>query len=381
MKNKPEPHISFLFKVLFFIFPIKKDLILLWSRKASKPNLIYLHQYLGKNHPKKYDLIWVIEKNQVSIESPLPKKSVVTGTLRFYYYLIRAKCILITHHNIRIPSLVNPKSIFINLWHGSPIKKVGNDVIDPELVSRMGGDLTNIARWDYVISASEETRFPFESAFNIKKEQILPYGLPRTDIIYQAKACLETSISIKQKIMKTLNLSKNKKMTLYLPTFRDTVIIHEVLSITRFLYDWKRTKNNEILIVKFHPEVKKQYTDLIDLHSENIIILSDPFYIDLQELLIAGDQLISDYSSVVFDFSILEKPVFLYTYDLEIYKKNMRGFYYDFEKLMSGYAICSTTTDLFEKLQTPECYCNKGFYKEFNSENASKTLCTFLSTI
>ena len=205
-------------------------------------------------------------------------------------------------------------------------KKCEGDVeelLDKEYIKYAKIDSKNT---NLFLSDSEYQSQMFRRAFWYQGE-ILVCGLPRNDIFYNE----EKKKEIKEKCYKHFNIQKNELVILYAPTFRnefdkkDFAIDYPRLTKT---LEKKYNKNVKIL-VKLHPNIAYKSNEL-DINYENVIDASN--YKDMQELLVFSDLLISDYSSVVFDFSLMSKPSFIFATDLEDYKKE-RGHYVALEDL------------------------------------------------
>ncbi|WP_291492948.1 CDP-glycerol glycerophosphotransferase family protein [Desulfurella sp.] len=261
-----------------------------------------------------------------------------------FFKAIKAKFFITTHNFQDVYYVKNKKTLVINLWHGTPLKKMGFDAfIDAKkfyLKKKLG--LFEHKHIDYLCVASSHTIDAFKSSFGIPAKKILPTGQPRNDLLFIAKQNPLFALSIKESVKKKLEISA-KKIALYAPTFRDKHtcrinLIKELQSVFD-LYEIK-------LIVKLHPLDK------------DATYFKQPD-IDIQELLIASDILISDYSSVFFDYSILERPIILLMYDIEEYKTIRNGFYLDIESLpfykcYNLDEVKSSLTNIFESYNKSE---------------------------
>ena len=204
------------------------------------------------------------------------------------------------------------------------------------------------------MSASDTSAEKLKNAF--KNKNIINAGYPRDDIFFN-----ENRQYVNYK--KILNLGKYKKIFLYLPTYRDGVESSKPFS-DNFL-----NKLNEFLVAQKAVLLVKKHRDEnnIEIRNDlsNIIDISGKIE-DIQDLLIDVDVLISDYSSVVFEFVLTNRPVVLYPYDLRHYLENCRELYYDYYSDMAG-PFAENETDLLILLRDFTFFYNgekKGFRKE-----------------
>lgn len=210
---------------------------------------------------------------------------------------------------------------YIQTWHGSlGIKKIGMDsnwtTAAPEWVPYGKADAKMI---DYITSNSNFESDVYKRNF-WGNGKILKYGHPRNDIFFT-----DTN-KIRTKVLEKLGIDKNKKICLYVPSYRDDGRIYcfgleyNELQKTlneKFGTDW-------LILVRMHPNFRK-YQEYLIPQKENIINVSE--YPDIQELLVTADIAITDYSSCIFDFMLSRKPAFIYASDMEEFD-NSRGFYY-----------------------------------------------------
>lgn len=213
--------------------------------------------------------------------------------------------------------------IFIQTWHGAlGIKKLDADVIaftsedNQDWVKRA---IYDSSTWDYLLTNSsfENKIFPHALWFN---NELKEFGHPRNDIFF------ENSNIYNEKIKKYYGIPQEKKIVLYVPSFRDNGNIscykpdynNLLKSLTeKFDGEW-------ICITRLHPRTKK-FDEKIIPKNKNII--DGTFYPDIQELLVSADVVITDYSSCIFDFMLSRKPAFIFAPDIENFDQE-RGFYY-----------------------------------------------------
>lgn len=324
-------------KNVFSKLPIKRNTVLyesfLGRNYSDSPKAIF--KYLLDNEPNKWNHVWILNDKELVKDEPEFNHNNVKIIKRFgwkyFYYVTVSKYFVL---NMRQPKWLIKKSeqIILSTWHGTPLKKL---VFDMENVTSANKnykrDFYNQSRnWDYLIAANEYSERIFESAFMYPKENILTYGYPRNDIL--SNHTLEYKESIKEK----LGIPQGKKVILYAPTWRDDDF-HAVgqykFSLQLDLERLQREFGDEyVIVLRMHYLV----SDNINLSAYEGFVFDYSKYNDINDLYIASDILITDYSSVFFDFAILRKPIVFYMYDLEKYQNVLRGFYIDVNKELPG---------------------------------------------
>ena len=289
-----------------------------------------LYDFLS--HDKFHNTMWILHHK--GLQKGFYKKS-FNGLIKIF----SSKYIFTTDNSfIRIKS---KKQIYINLWHGMPLKKMSymeNNFNEKDISY-------NINNTDIMISTSVLTKSLLSSCFNIKANKIYITGQPRNDYLFikrnKSKNNLEKVLNMK--------INKEKKIIFYLPTFREgyqnrsegkkienfNIFRFESFNIHEFI---KFLEVNEILfIMKLHPFEEKYYKNILkDYKTENLKIIQQEKltenYLDLYEILGYSDLLVTDYSSVYFDYLLIDKPVIFVPTDIEEYSQK-RGFLlepYDF---------------------------------------------------
>jgi len=190
------------------------------------------------------------------------------------------------------------------------------------------------------VSSQEVSKY-YAEAFNMSEENIRPIGIPRIDLFFNEKLKQEAI----NRVYKAYPMLNGKKLVLYAPTFRGANQANMHMNIP-FDLDQVLTclDENTVFGLKMHPFIK----DLPDLSGyENVIDLS--LYPEINDILLVTDQLITDYSSIVFEYSLLERPMIFYAHDRSTYIKE-RDFYYEYESLVPG-PIVENTDELIDALQ------------------------------
>ncbi len=358
------------YRVMCFLFPVKKNRVVfdssLGKSYAGNPRHIY-ECLVANGFDMKWDCIWFYEKEKYSI--PGMSRQVRYGRLRYLYYMATAK---IWVFDSRQPEfLIRRKGTFyIQTWHGTPLKKLALDMEDVFMVGESDIDTykelfaKNVHTWDYLISQNPFSSSTFRRAFDFRKE-MLEIGYPRNDILFR-----ENTPDGIRRYRKELGLPRNKKVILYAPTFRDDEYSEDdrYKFQPQISFDKMREELGDeyVVIVKYHYLIM----DSVDWSPyEGFIYHFDQSH-DIAELFLVSDMLITDYSSVMFDYSILNRPMFFFAYDFYKYKNELRGFYFSYRGEMPG-PISATTEELIEDIKNydPKEYEEKylHFHEKYNS--------------
>jgi CDP-glycerol glycerophosphotransferase (TagB/SpsB family) len=337
----------------------------LGKQYSCSPRAIY--EYLLENKPD-YQMYWSIDSKFESAFQDKNLKTVTRFSIKWLILMARARYWV---SNSRLPLWIpKPKHTeYIQTWHGTPLKRLAADM---EEVHMPGTDtesykknfLAESARWDYLISPNSYSSHIFRRAFDFNKEMI-ESGYPRNDILYNNNN-EEKIQSIKNKV----NLPFDKKVILYAPTWRDN----------EFHEKGKYKFNLRLDLDKMKAELGEEYIVLLRMHyliAENLDLtqykdfaFDMSHYEDIRDLYLISDMLITDYSSVFFDFANLKRPMIFFVYDLESYRDNLRGFYFEFEKEAPG-PLVKTTDEVIDvirefSLGTTSISKNYGdFYDQF----------------
>lgn len=271
------------------------------------------------------------------------------------YHINTSKLVILDYNNFVISNLKREEVKVLQIWHASgAIKKFGNDI---------GRDY-RIKNYDYLITTSSVWKSIYKNAFGVKEENIIVTGIPRNDNLYSKKKINKFKQDMQSKFPKI----KDKKVVLYCPTFRgDGVKQKEYLDIDLNLLE-KKLGDNYVIIYKLHPCLEEK--TIVD--NNNIINAN---FESLTKLFSITDYLITDYSSILFDFSILERPIISFVPDIEKYKEE-RGMYFDYKKEIPS-KVCLTEEEVARaitenKFDIEKIKKFKNKYFEFNDNKSKK---------
>jgi CDP-glycerol glycerophosphotransferase len=221
-----------------------------------------------------------------------------------------------------------PGTTYLQTWHGTPLKRIHHDSLwaPPGLLDWLDLD---VARWDYLVSPNAVSTPRLQNAFGFSG-QMLEVGYPRNDVL-----CSPLQDQVRSRVRAALGLADDTTAVLYAPTWRDDEFylagappVQLALDVETFLAE---LGHGHTLLSRLHPKMadRSQLPELADVTDVSS-------YPDAHELYLAADVLVTDYSSVMFDFAVTGKPIIYYTYDLESYRDSLRGFYFDLEPLAPG---------------------------------------------
>lgn len=224
-------------------------------------------------------------------------------------------------------------TVLLETWHGTPLKRLAFDLND--VVGGVSNYKDKFYRqkenWDYLLSDNPFSTEKFQSCFMYPKEKILEYGYPANDPLY-APDREERARKIKEK----LGIPADKKVIMYAPTWRDD----NYYEIGQFKFDLdldvnrleKEFGDEYVLLLRLHYLV----VEALDMSKYGKFAVNGSAYDDVTDLYLITDILITDYSSVFFDFANLKRPILYYTYDLERYRDVLHGFYLSMEDDLPG---------------------------------------------
>ena len=295
---------------------------------------------------------------------------VIFNSRKYCKILSKAKYLI---NNSTFPTYFIKKDgqVYINTWHGTPLKNMGRNIKNSP--NELGNTQRNFFMADYLLYQND---FMFEKMRedymlnNFYNGEYLISGYPRNDIFYDKNS--------REKIKDELNL-KNKKIYVYMPTWRGSLIkknnIAQYHYIMYILLNLDISmKEDTILYVKLHNYVDSKIDFSVFKH-----IRKFPSNYETYEFLNIADGLITDYSSVFFDYANTRKKIILFAYDKDEYLKD-RGLYLDYDKLPFVYA--DSVEKLLKEMENPDEYPK---YNEFTNQfcnydnkNSSKKICDYI---
>ncbi|WP_422123880.1 CDP-glycerol glycerophosphotransferase family protein [Planococcus sp. X10-3] len=339
-----------LFKLIFTVMgrmPKKRKLVIFESFHAKQysdsPRAIY--EYMKKHHSD-YELVWSIDRKAENLFKEFGVPYIRRFTISWFLNFPRAKYWV---NNVRLPAwMPKPKdTVYIQTWHGTPLKKLGIDITEIHMPGTntstyKNNFITEARKWDYLVSPNPYSTEIFRRAFHYPGK-IIESGYPRNDVLSMRPEALASNL--KQK----LGIPADKKIMLYAPTWRDNEFYEKGKYKFEFQFDlnrWKQEFGDEwVLLSRMHYLVAENF----DFSAHEGTVYDASSYPDIRDLYLISDLMITDYSSVFFDFAVLERPIIFFMYDLEQYRDQLRGFYIDIEEDAPG-PIVETEEELFRAI-------------------------------
>lgn len=319
-----------------FIIPRRNDLVVCTAgpegRFAENPKYVYL-DLLEDNA---YDPIWLSRDSRTAAqlrEHDLPTET--TGTLAGWLVLLRAGTVVVSH-DYHWPFLGG--ATIIQTHHGNPLKKTGLDIFEGR---RMFWDLESffIRNWDvFTVTGSKAPKEKFLSAYDGLDDNIAVTGYPRTDVFYRDIPFSHLDGTTEHASWQSF--FSDNRCILYMPTWRRGIYGADGESFDEHGLNFEEIRDfceeyDVAFVLKLHP------SESINVESiENVHLL--PSDVDVYDLLSDTEILVTDYSSVYFDFLLVDNPVVFYPYDLESYRET-RGLYFSYNEVTPGPSAQSTT--------------------------------------
>jgi CDP-glycerol glycerophosphotransferase len=384
LKKRIKPIIFKMYRLGVRLAPMDKKIIMFESNLGrnytGSPKAIY-EELVRQGLDKKYKCYYILENPKIQI--PGSGKTVKRNRLKYFLLFMKAG---IWVCDTRLPRYIVKKTggTYIQTWHGTPLKKLALDMDTVYMAGEKGIDnykknfLENTQTWDYLISQNHFSTEIFRRCFAFDKE-MLEIGYPRNDVLF-AKNNEKDIMDLKVQ----LGIPLDKKVILYAPTWRDNEFYgkghYKFNRAMDFDLMQEQLRDEYVMIVKYHYLVM----DKVDWTPYQGFIYSCNLKYDIADLYLVADLLITDYSSVMFDYSLLKRPMFFFCYDLEEYRDTLRGFYFDFLEEAPG-PVTLTTQELISAIRNyePEQFAMKqeAFYCKFNhaddgraSENVVKLI-------
>lgn len=322
------------------LLPLKKKWVVfesMWGAKYSC-NPRYLYEYIDKNHPD-YTCIWSFKDEHTPIVGNGVR--VRRQSLKYLYYMARAKY-FVNNVNFEDAFVKRSNQIEVQTMHGTPLKTIGLDVPgDFPTKNSVENYVRKCKRWNYLIVQSKFVADLAPSAFKFDKEY-MNTGYPRTDILYHSD-----NPEIKKEMKRKLGLPEDKKIIMYAPTWRVKNRFDLMLDLEKMK---EKFSDEYALILRLHHFSAKNWQGV----PEDGFVYDLTDYQSIEDLYIITDILITDYSSVMFDYAVLNRPMLFFTYDLENYRDNLRGFNIDIETESPGPVLFTSdeVIDAIENLDT-----------------------------
>lgn len=309
---------------LFSLLPLKKKKVIMWGyyglQYGCSPK--YLSNYILDSGTE-FKVVWGVLDMSYNLNPKI--KKVKFGSIRFIYELCTSKFI-VTNYRLGIDVKKRQNQVYIQTWHSSlRLKKIEKDAEQFLPKSYIEQAKRDSAKIDYLLSGCKDSTEIFKRSFWYNGN-ILEVGTPRIDPLLKIDEVLVNDIK------KSLDINESCKVLLYAPTFRNkksfSFYIKDFESLLNLLE--KETDESWKIIVRLHPHLINDADKYIE-YSDKII--DGTRHQDIQELLMISNILVTDYSSLMFDFLYTNRPIVLFIPDYDSFTKTERGIYYDIDQL------------------------------------------------
>jgi CDP-ribitol ribitolphosphotransferase / teichoic acid ribitol-phosphate polymerase len=336
-----------IFFYICYLFPIneKKILLIMTHDSSDEGNVGSTYHYFQNQDP---DLIFkkVTRENYTFNVDKNLFKNLIYMFIAVPYHIATSHTIFMDNVFLPFSSItVKHNTRLVQLWHGTgTIKKFGLDC-EEGWIKKLG-KTTNENTSHFIVGSSYMKEI-YKTAFGANEDKIFSIGCPRTDLFFDKSIIDER----RQDFYKSYPELINKKLVLYAPTFRDydnipdDVDIH--LDIDKFI---ENLDNNYVLGLRLHPHLAHTVNlekNTNGPYQNRVYDFSD--YTQLNTLLICCDSLITDYSSIIFEYALMKKPMIFYCYDLSKFEQSGRGFYSEYRSIIPG-PIAFKTEDVVNSL-------------------------------
>lgn len=327
-------------RLFILLFKLNNNKVLFLS--DVRENLGGNLEYIYDNIDKKYEKVKSLKPNRM-VKREFKEK------IKTLYDLSTSKYIILDDFSFNISAIkVRKGQEVCQLWHGpGALKKFGFSRVDRKHANRFNSH----RNYTKAIVTSENIKWCFAEGFGMDEKDIAATGFPRMDCFFDDNYKKE----IKEDIYLTYPELKDKKIILFAPTYRGNSLKKAYYDFDKLELDkiYKELKEDYIFIFKWHPgvydNIQREKLESLNIDKYNGFYVDLSNKRDINDLLFITDILITDYSSVIFDYIFINKPIIYFTYDLEEYKKD-RGLYFPFEDYVYG-DITYNTNQLIESIK------------------------------
>jgi CDP-glycerol glycerophosphotransferase (TagB/SpsB family) len=340
-----------LFKVFFTIFKIFPQQKKVTFVISFEENATFLYRELRHHSP--YLKITFLCKSSISTEFknelsdvkviPFETKNIIDWFVSLYH-LSTSQFIIVDNYFGFLATVTFKKNVeCIQIWHAAGALKTFG-LQDQSI--RYRSDSANrrfqqvYDKFHTIVVGSDNMARIFSEAFNVPSQRMLPTGFPRTDFFYEKS----TRDAVVTSFYENYPMLVGKKLILYAPTYRDGQLKNSEIHLD-IKQMQQKLGSNYFLLIKLHPAVKTK-TNYQELFPDFVCDFSA--FKRINELLVVTDYLITDYSSLPFEYALLHKPIIFYSYDLAEYREQ-RGLVKDYEQIVPG-PIVYNTNELIEEI-------------------------------
>lgn len=350
--------------IVFILIPRDKHLwitgkILSWDYTNAPPaffdNSKYFYLYLVTQTNEK--VYWISSsKKEIDMMKAMGLPVLRFPSIRAIFYVLRAKYSFHHYGTDQINPILQRGMIQLDFWHGTPLKKIRYDIIEPPVIK--DGYIKKLLKRrgkEYVFSTSEYlSKKILQHAFNVCDDQLINFGYPRMDVLGLDKPALKKFCAdYSNELITYIDQAEKKQLVLlYMPTFRDD----DPNYFVKANIDWERLNEvlercNGVIFIKLHPltvqEPIEGYKNIVQINND----------VDVYPFLPFTTHLVTDYSSIMFDYLALDKEMIFIPYDFNNYISN-RPLYFDYDEIIAGKKY-STFDEFISDIENISTLCYK----------------------
>ena len=323
------------------------------QRFADNPKYFFLH--CASREHQRVRAVWL------SMNSTVVRRIRALGFPAYHrlspsglWYALRAGVYIFDCRVMDVSSVASSGAVKVNLWHGVPLKMIERDILQANNAlaqANHGSPLIRAAnkvlrpqlseRYDYILGTSRATCERLAGAFGVATSQVINGGYPRTDVLLSRDDDARFRMPEEERVIEQCRayVREGTRVLLYMPTFRDwRNDADRVIPIDWHALDRSLEQHGGALFCKLHPGDQARLPDFHGLRRVHLI----PSSVDPYPILRHTDALVSDYSSIFFDYLLLDRPIVFYPYDLDDYRKFSRALYDEYDTVTPGPKVYDT---------------------------------------
>ncbi len=336
-----------------------------WKGRQYSDNPRAIHEELERRGDTR-ERVWAVENH--GVEVPDSVRTVLVGSRDYYRALGRSRWV-VSNDSMPKHYVKRDGTRYGQTWHGTPLKRIGFDIENLQMSNKdyLVQFAQEVRKWDALVSPNAYSTEIFRRAFRFDGP-VLETGYPRNDVFHRPVEREVRTAAVRTR----LGIDPGRRVILYAPTWRDNHYDRSgryqfamKLDLERM---YRRFKDDSVLLIRGHQLVAGS----VDTSMFGRFALNVSHYPDISDLYLAADVLVTDYSSVMYDFVNTGRPMLFYTHDLEAYRDDLRGFYVDFEAEAPGPLLSHTSevADALDDLVAVDA-AHRGRYAAFREKYAS----------
>lgn len=331
---------------------------------SDSPKAIYRYMLEAPEY-KDYRFVWSFREPEKYAFLADERTEVVKHRTKAENKALRTSGYWISNYRMLDYQVPRKNQVYVQCWHGTPLKRLGYDLKSSDNVMNSTAEIyekyrTDAEKFSYLLSPSPFATEKFATAWNLKEtgqeHKLLEKGYPRND------ALITTGPEEIKRLRESFGVD-DKKVILYAPTWRDNQHTSALGYTYKTEVDWDRLREelgeDYVILFRAHYLVANSF----DFDKYRGFVYDVSGYPDINDLYLASDLLVTDYSSVFFDYANLGKPIIYYMYDLEEYAEDLRGFYMSLEELPGP--VVRDETALIAEVRASEEWTPSEKYESF----------------